>query len=254
MSIINRSTLESTYATPDKGEITIKTNSNSAIIENMTESFEKEKFSAKDSARAGEELIQEIELNNNSDFLVTDVHIKDTMSAGATFKAGSVEINGESYPDFDPMVGFYLNEPIDPSSPYILITYSIIVDDNPTVDHITNTATVSYSVDSVRFSENTNTVTINIIGDKIEIVKTASKAIAIAGEIVTFTHKITNGGAFTHTKLVFTDPLPAGISFVSGSVKIDGVNKPDYDPTVGFTLDNLASKATTTIVFDAKVD
>ncbi len=80
MSIINRSTLESTYTTPDKQEVTVKTNSNPAIIENMTESFEKEKFSQKDFARAGEELIQEIELNNNSEFLVTDLHIKDTMS------------------------------------------------------------------------------------------------------------------------------------------------------------------------------
>ena len=254
MSIINRSTLESTYTTPDKQEVTIKTNSNPAIIENMTESFEKEKYSQKDSARAGEELIQEIELNNNSDFLVTDIHIKDTMSAGATFKSGSVEINGESRPAFDPMTGFYLDGPIDPSSPYVLITYSIVVDENPTVDHITNKATVSYSVEDSHFSEDTNEVTINIIGDKIEIVKTASTTVAVAGTVVTFTHKITNGGAFTHTKLMFTDPLPAGISFVAGSVEIDGVNKPDLDPVVGFTLDDLPSGSTTTIMFDAKVE
>ena len=254
MPIINRSTLESTYTNPDKQEVTVRTNSNSAVIENMTKSFEKQKLSQKDSARAGEELIQEIELNNNSEFLVSDLHIKDTMSDGATFKAGSVKINGKAFVDLDPTAGFYLDEPLNPSNPYILITYSIVVDEKPTVDHITNKATISYSVDNSHFSEDTNTVTINIISDKVTIIKTASHSVAVSGTVVTFTHKITNGDAFTHTKLVFTDPLPAGISFVAGSVVIDGVSKPELDPVVGFTLDDLNGGSTTTIIFDAKVE
>lgn len=253
MPIINRSTLRSTYKpTPDK-EITVNTLSNPKVIENLTESFEKKKYTEKEFATIGEEVIQEIEFNNNSNFLITDIMVMDYMSEGATFKAGSVEINGESFPNYNPRAGFPLPNPIDPSDPYVLVTYTIVIDENPPYDHIQNTAAITYTANDVEFVEDTNTVTIQIIDSRIEIEKTASTSVATVGSTITFTHNITNSGSFTHSKLMFTDPLPAGLTFVSKSVQIDGVAHPELDPTVGFALTDLPAKSTTTITFDVKV-
>lgn len=253
MQIVNRSTLQSTYKPTADKEVRVETNSNAEIIENMSESFEKKKYSQKEFANTGEELEQEITLNNLSNFVITDVTIMDYMSEGARFKTGSVKINGEAFPNVNPLEGFTLPMPINPADPYVQITYTIIIDENPPYEQISNTASIRYSVEDIEFVEDTNTVTIQIVGKKIEIVKSANYPVAVSGSTITFTHKIKNYGSFTHTKLMFTDPLPMGITFVKGSVKVDGVQQPDFDPTVGFALNDLPANSTTTVTFDVRV-
>ena len=54
--------------------------------------------------------------------------------------------------------------------------------------------------------------------------------------------------------LFFKDQIPVGTSFVSGSVTVDGVAYPLYDPEAGFYLTELLPGQSAKVEFDVKVN
>lgn len=54
-----------------------------------------------------------------------------------------------------------------------------------------------------------------------------TKEFAVKGDILTYTSTVTNTGSIPVTDVMFTDDIPAGTTFVDGSVYIDGVNFPN---------------------------
>ena len=85
-------------------------------------------------------------------------------------------------------------------------------------------------------------------------VKSVDKAFAVKGDILTYTSVIKNTGTVPVTDVVFRDPIPAGTTFVNGSVDIDGVNYPSYDPQTGFFAANLTPQASVTVTFQVQVN
>lgn len=83
------------------------------------------------------------------------------------------------------------------------------------------------------------------------LAKTTSQSTALLGDTLTFTVSYTNNTSATMTNTTFTDPMPLGLSFVPGSVTINGSSSPTSDPTLGFALPDTAPGDTTTIAFEA---
>ena len=124
---------------------------------------------------------------------------------------------------------------------------------------MTNFATLNYTVNdpvrgNVNFSENTNTVSVAIISNRLTVVKSVDKSFAVAGDNLHYTTVITNTGTLLKSDLVFTDPIPTGTTFVTGSVKINGTGFPAYNPQTGFDLPDLAVGESITVEFDATVN
>lgn len=92
-----------------------------------------------------------------------------------------------------------------------------------------------------------------IISNRITNVKSVDKAFAVKGDILHYTSVITNTGSLLKSDLVFSDPIPAGTAFVAGSVKINGVSYPAYNPQTGFALPDLAVGDAVTVEFDVEV-
>ncbi len=88
----------------------------------------------------------------------------------------------------------------------------------------------------------------------IDVVKSVDKAVAIVGDILTYTTTVTNTGSLTLNNVTFTDNIPTGTSFVDGSVFINGVNFPTYNPQTGFNLGTLALGQSITITFQVQVN
>ena len=251
--ITNQSTLTSKY-TVGGIEQSIETKSNISTTENMTEAFTKVLSSAVTEAIAKEEIEQTLVLTNTGDITITEISIKNTISTGATLKAGSLTVDDVSQPTFDPVTGYQLQKDIA-NGETVTIKYTIVIDDEPTVSEVTDTAEITYSVGEVdNLVENSNTVTIDIKNDVIKIVKTSSASAVIKGQTLTFQNVITNEGDVTNTELVFKDPIPAGTTFVDGSVKIDNVSQPTYNPETGFSLNDLEPNGQIVVTFDVTIN
>lgn len=69
-----------------------------------------------------------------------------------------------------------------------------------------------------------------------------------------YTSTITNTVTLVKTNLFFTDSIPAGTTFVAGSVKVDGIIQAGFDPELGFNLPNLMVGESTKVEFDVVVD
>lgn len=254
MKITNQSTLSSKITLPDSSTEAIETKSNILNTENMTTSFLKEKTSTKNFARAGENVEISLKLTNNSDYDITDINILDTISSGASFFSGSVSIDSVSYASYDPTVGFQLSNPL-PAGQTTTIKYSIIIDENITTSQVETSSHLTYSVNNTQnLVEDSNTLDIEIINNEIVLTKTSDKSAVISGQSLTYIIEIKNEGNVKNTNLIFSDPIPSGVSFIPESVTIDDLPFKDANPNDGFALPDLEANKSMIIKFNVTVN
>jgi uncharacterized repeat protein (TIGR01451 family) len=85
-------------------------------------------------------------------------------------------------------------------------------------------------------------------------VKTVSTPVANVGQVVTYKVTLTNTCTSPLTNVFFQDLVPNGLSFVPGTVTVNGTTVSAADPNAGFTVPDIPGNSSTTITFDAKVD
>lgn len=255
MIITNQSGVTFLSVLPGGETVPGSQDSNIVTTEVISTTFSKVKSTADDFIREGENTTQSITLTNNSSFVLKNLFFNDILAAGASHVAGSVIIDGVSYPAYDLITGFNLPDLQQGDS--TTISYTLLADNPKTQDTVDNFATVNYSVDTPQgtrnFTENTNTVTFAVISTRLDVVKSVDKTVAISGEILNYTSVITNTGSQTATNLVFSDILQAGLTFVTDSVRIDNVSFPGYNPISSFSLPNLNPGQSVRVDFQARV-
>lgn len=82
-------------------------------------------------------------------------------------------------------------------------------------------------------------------------VKTADRQTVDVGETVRFTVTLTNTCQSPLTSLFFQDEVPNGLSFVPGSVTVNGIPEPAFSPIPGFPLPDVPGGTAVTVAFDA---
>lgn len=84
-------------------------------------------------------------------------------------------------------------------------------------------------------------------------VKTVDKAVAVVGDTLTYTIKLDNStGTADATNVIFTDAVPAGTTFVAGSVTVDGVASAGA-PGAGINVGTVVAGGSKTVVFKVTV-
>lgn len=114
----------------------------------------------------------------------------------------------------------------------------------------------------VRFTTNGDLYAPNCLGLQIEngvnpnlvVVKSNDKTIAEKGETITYTSIVTNSGDLPLFNTIFTDEIPDGSTFVDGSVYIDGINHPTYNPQTGFSIGNIIPNQSIIVTFQVTVN
>ena len=124
---------------------------------------------------------------------------------------------------------------------------------------ITNQSNVTYNYvlpdgQIIPASLASNIVTTEVLANGLTNVKSVDKAYAVQGDTLHYTSVITNTGALPNNTFVFTDPIPTGTTFTAGSVKVNGVSYPVYNPQIGFVLPDLAVGQSVTVEFDVTVN
>lgn len=252
--ITNESTLTSNYELPDGTRVTNSVTSNTSTTENMTTSFIKLRETDRQYAVPLDVIKQTLTLNNTSEFNITNVNIKDIVSDNATFKAGSLKIDDVAASgDLDPIVGFNLPKDI-PANTSVVITYDLEIAENVESDIINLQSKIEYTVNEVEnLVENSNTAQIEVVKCDITVTKTATPEVVITGQTINFKDVIKNNGSTINTEVKLSETLSGGVEFVTGSVKIDDVEKPELTLDSEISLENLTPGKTITVEFQAKV-
>lgn len=251
--IINQSTITSKFTLPDQTIVENEVQSNTTETENMTLAFLKNRTTAKNFGLQNDEIQQTLHLQNNSDFSIENIHITDTIGEGLSFKTGSVTIDSTPYENFNILDGFDLPSSLQ-SNGSVTISYLVSVNENVAVASAELFSTISYSVNSENFQEQSNTNEIEIIIQELIVQKSVDKQVAISGDHLKFTHILRNEGRLPFTNIVFYDPLPQGVRFIENSVKINNETKIGYNPQNKFSVEDILPTNEITIVFDVEVE
>lgn len=118
------------------------------------------------------------------------------------------------------------------------------------INKLDNTASVTYGGNPI----NSNTVsTVLLIAPT--LLKAVDKLTASIGDTLTYTVTITNAGLNPLTNLPFTDNIPAGATFVTGSFTVNSTAATPTltNNTLTYTIPNIASLGTAAIQFQVKV-
>ena len=257
-TITNTSNVNFSYKIDPSGSVTTKDQPSNAVTTNVVlGKLTATKIVDKPIATLGDNLTYTVTLTNLGNVIDSDVFFQDTPSTGATFKSGSVIVNNVPQPTFDPTIGFNLGD-IGIGN-VITIVFVATVTSVPSTNTVTNQAVANFKfvVDPKQppYSDTTysNSVTTNIAYGNLAVTKAVNKQFATIGEELTYTITITNVGNIDATNVVFLDPTPRNSTFVIGSVTVNGVLYPDYNPSAGFALNTMTPGQIITVVYKVQV-
>lgn len=263
--IPNNSTVNFTYTSdpsvPDgskgKGNSdTVYTKINEAVIDNANGGLVKSVD--KVGAQVGDTLTYTTTIKNTGNVTANNVIFTDTAPNATTFVPGTTKVNGTSNPG-NPTTGINVGN-IGPNQ-VVTVSFEVLVTTIPTPHVIPNTSAVAFSYtmnpsipNGAKGNGVSNQVLTSLNEAEIDnatggMTKTANPKFSTVGETVTYTITLKNTGTVTADNVVFTDTVPQEVTFIPGTVTVDGTPNAG-DPSTGIALGNLAAGQVTTISFD----
>lgn len=250
-TITNVSNLQSKY-TYDEKEYSTSAQSNETSTEVVTINFMKVRTGSMDIVMDGSVVNQTLTLTNKSEYEITNIFVKDTITGDASYRDGSVYVDGTSYIGYNPVNGFTLPVSIKAGNS-ATVTYTIVVNADATND-ITTTSQVTYSAGEAKnIVENSNTLKISIAKQEMSLTLENDKSAVVSGSKLTYQNIITNLGNVRNIAINFKDDLPDMVEFVTGSVKVDGEVRSTADPVSGFVVGNIDPGQSIKVTFDVLV-
>ena len=218
-------------------------------IDSKGASLQVKKSVDKTYAEVGEEIGYTLDIANTGSIEAETVVVGDLLPNDATLVPGSIKIDGTTYAGSLPVTFGPLA-----AGASAKVEFSVRVDAIPAQNPIFNVAQVVYTFspfpgNTVPGVSNSNYAVCYIIHVEILPVKNVDKGVAASGAALLYTTVIANKGTLPVTNVYFTDSIPAGTTFVPGSVLVDGVAIPAGNPELGFPLPNLLPGQSTTVAF-----
>ncbi len=196
------------------------------------------KTDSPDPVRVGQDLTFTLTVQNAGPNAASAVQVTDTLPAGVTFKSATSTkgtCSGSATVTCD--LGTVANNATE--------TVTIVV--TPTnAGTLSNTATVSTASADANLANNssTTTTTVNPRSANLSITKGDAPDPVTAGQSLTYTLTVANAGPDAAAAVTVSDPLPAGVSFVSATPSVGSCSGTS---TVSCTLGTLNSGASATV-------
>lgn len=208
-----------------------------------------------DVATVGQNITYFLTVSNTGNYPAV-VNVMDNIPTGASLIPNSVLVNNFPVAGADPSTGIPIGT-LAPGGTTTLL-FSVVIDSLPPSQQLSNQGTASYSFllsdgRTLTGSSNSNTVNIPVSAPNLSVVKSSSSSAVGINDIIVYTVEITNTSVDAVNSVVFTDPLPAGTAFRSGTVLVNGTARPGANPASGVTIGTISSGTTVTVTFEVTV-
>ncbi|WP_255247838.1 DUF7507 domain-containing protein [Paenibacillus sp. 7523-1] len=207
-------------------------------------------------ATVGDTVVYTVTVSNTGN-LQANVTVTDTIPAATSFVANSVVVSGVPQPGATPGTGIPVG--IVAAGATAVVTFAVVVDTLPSPQQLSNFATSSFTFTppdgrTLTGTATSNTLTFPVSSPNVAVVKSTPSTAAAVGDTITYSVQVTNSGIAPVNNIQFSDPIPAGASFVTGSLTVNGVAQPAANPAGGISLGTLAPGASATVTFTFRVD
>lgn len=199
-------------------------------------------------------------LRNTGNVTATNIVFTDTLVNTLAFVSNSVILKGVSEPLADPQLGIMI--PTLGPNQTVTLSFKAITVSIPNDRLIPDSANVIFSfIQDPTKPPSQGTGSSNVVITTINstnftgnnFTKASSPYYATIGDILDYSFFVNNAGNIVALNTVFTDSLPASLSFVSNSFKISGAVIPGANPVLGVPLGNIGINTPMTLNFKVLV-
>lgn len=244
--LVNQAKAAYTFTVPDGRTSSGSAASNTVTLPVALPNVTVVKSASVPDASVGEAYTYTAVIANNGTAAVTNMTLTDAMPSGAGLVSGSVTLNGTPQPSANPASGIAIGTLSAGSS--ATISFQVTSSSLPTPAQFVNRASVAYSSGTFSGVSLSNTVTVPVYQPIIATVKSVNQSVATVGDTLTYMVFVSNTGNLA-AQATLTDTLPAGTSFVPGSVTVNTVSIPGASPIVGISLGSIAPGSSVPVTF-----
>ncbi|EJS75061.1 DUF7507 domain-containing protein [Bacillus cereus] len=206
-------------------------------------------------------------LENVGNTTATNIIFTDSIPNNTVFIEDSVRVGGVLLPGVNPANGIPIGDII--AGDFINVTFRVQVVSIPNPiftigpggpsSPVVNGASINYqfmtgpNLPLVSRSTTSNSVSTQINSGEIVTVKSADKNFATIGDTISYTVSLSNPGNVTSQNIIFTDTLPDGTTFISGTLTNDSGTQQIGNPASGIQIGNINPGSTATITINVLV-
>ncbi|QWU44445.1 DUF11 domain-containing protein [Bacillus sp. NP247] len=206
-------------------------------------------------------------LENIGNTTATNIIFTDPIPNNTVFIEDSVRVGGVLLPGVNPANGIPIGDII--AGDFINVTFRVQVVSIPNPiftigpggpnSPVVNGSSINYqfmtgpNLPLVSRSTTSNSVSTQINSGEIVAVKSADKNFATIGDTISYTITLNNPGNVTSQNIIFTDILPNGTTFISGTLINDSGTQQIGNPASGIQIGNINPGSTATITINVLV-
>ncbi|QWG32853.1 DUF11 domain-containing protein [Bacillus mycoides] len=203
-------------------------------------------------------------LDNIGNTTATNIIFTDPIPNNTAFIEDSVRVGGVLLPGVNPANGIPIGDII--AEDFINVTFRVQVVSIPNPiftigpggpnSPVVNGASINYqfmtgpNLPLVSRSTTSNPVSTQINSGEIALVKSVDKTFATIGDTISYTITLSNPGNVTSQNIIFTDTLPDGTTFISGTLTNDSGTQQIGNPANGIQIGNINPGSTATITIN----
>ncbi|HDR8504343.1 TPA: DUF11 domain-containing protein, partial [Bacillus cereus] len=206
-------------------------------------------------------------LENIGNTTATNIIFTDPIPNNTVFIADSVRVGGVLLPGVNPANGVPIGDIIAGDFTNITFRVQVVSIPNPIFtigpgepnSPVVNGASIDYqfmtgpNLPLVSRSTTSNPVSTQINSGEITLVKSVDKTFATIGDTISYTITLSNPGNVTSQNIIFTDILPDGTTFISGTLTNDSGTQQIGNPANGIHIGNINPNGTAVITLNVLV-
>ncbi|WP_242296971.1 cell surface protein, partial [Bacillus cereus group sp. BfR-BA-01521] len=206
-------------------------------------------------------------LENIGNTTATNIIFTDPIPNNTVFIADSVQVGGVLLPGVNPANGVPIGDIIAGDFTNITFRVQVVSIPNPIFtigpggpnSPVVNGASIDYqfmtgpNLPLVSRNTTSNSVSTQINSGEIVAIKSVDKTFATIGDTISYTITLSNPGNVTSQNIIFTDTLPDGTAFISGTLTNDSGTQQIGNPANGIQIGNINPNGTAVITLNVLV-